>query len=139
MKASALEDELAFQIGAYGLPVPERQYPWGESWGRKWVIDFAWRAPAPTFRALAVEVDGGVLTQGRHVRGLGREGDMVKDAALICAGWRVLRVSETMVRGGWAVKWIAAALHPERRLDPRDFPMPEILRKTRVAARKRRR
>lgn len=135
IRPSKLEDLLAFQIKAAGLPHPSRQVAFGDSIGREWVLDFAWLAVPSSPAGLAVEVDGGILTRGRHVRPLGREEDMVKDAALMAAGWRVLRVSETMVKGGWAVRWIAAALSSTYILDPRDFPTPEQLRQTRKAAR----
>jgi hypothetical protein len=49
----------------------------------------------------------------------------------------VLRVSETMVRGGWAVRWVAAALGGTYVLDRHDFPNSEALRVTRKAARRR--
>jgi len=140
-RPSELEELLAFQVKATRLPQPERQLAWGAAIGRKWVLDFAWESvidhEGQWIDPLAVEVDGGTLTNGRHVRGLGREDDMVKDAALVAAGWRVLRVSETMVRGGWAVRWIAAALRSTYILDPKDFPSSDALRKTRKAARRR--
>ena len=54
-----------------GLPRPQceaRFHP-----GRKWRIDYFW----PEFK-LAVEIEGGVFTKGRHVTGTGSIGDMEK-------------------------------------------------------------
>lgn len=63
-------------------PVPEfRFHP-----HRKWRFDYAW----PLHR-LALEVDGGVWTQGRHTRGSGFVGDLLKFNAATLLGWRVLR------------------------------------------------
>jgi hypothetical protein len=65
---------------------------------RRWRFDVAWPD-----RLFAVEVDGGVWTCGRHVRGKGFEADCRKlnEAALM--GWRVLRVTPAMVKSGEAL------------------------------------
>ena len=54
---------------------------------RKWRFDFAW----PAWR-VALEVEGGVWTGGRHTRGAGFVKDMEKYNAATCLGWRFLRV-----------------------------------------------
>lgn len=101
--AVSVEDELAQQCRLAGLPPCEREarlIP-----GRRFRTDLAWVA-----ERLAVEVDGGLYTQGRHTTGAGAEADMEKAALLIGQGWRVLRVSPRHVRNGQAVAWITAAL-----------------------------
>lgn len=56
-------------------PVPEFQF----CEGRKWRIDFYFEANG---RRVALEVEGGVWTGGRHTRGGGFSGDMEKYNAL---------------------------------------------------------
>jgi very-short-patch-repair endonuclease len=68
---------------AVGLPVPQREYRFDAV--RRWRFDFAF----PEIK-LAVEIDGGVWTRGRHTRGAGYGGDMEKFNAATLAGWRVL-------------------------------------------------
>ena len=67
-----------------------------------WRFDYAW----PT-RKLALEVDGGLFTQGRHTRGLGRLGDMEKLSSGAIGGWRVLYVSPAQLRNGLALMLVA--------------------------------
>lgn len=55
---------------------------------RRWRFDFA----LPTFK-VAIEVEGGVWTAGRHTRPRGFLGDIEKYNAAAALGWRVLRVT----------------------------------------------
>jgi len=59
---------------------------------------------------LAVEVDGGTWTGGRHTRGAGFEADCEKLNAAVIAGFRVLRFTGAMVRSGAALATIETAL-----------------------------
>lgn len=54
---------------------------------RGWRFDFAWPAVQ-----VAVEVEGGVWSYGRHLRGSGYLRDVEKYNAAALAGWRVLRL-----------------------------------------------
>jgi len=72
---------------------------------RKWRFDVAFPA-----RRLAVEVDGGVWTGGRHTRGAGAEADCEKFCAAVIDGWQVMRVTPRQVRSGQAARWILDAL-----------------------------
>lgn len=76
-------------------PVPERG----------WRVDFAW----PT-EQLAVEVEGGTWTAGRHSRGKGFEADCRKYNELAIRGWLVIRVTTDMVTDGRAIALITRAL-----------------------------
>lgn len=72
---------------------------------RRWRFDFAWRV-----RRIAVEVEGGVWSGGRHTRGAGFVGDCEKYNAATLLGWSVLRF---VPRSGWigpAVEQIKEAL-----------------------------
>ena len=65
-------------------PTPEHRF----DSARKWRFDFAFVA-----HKVALEVEGGVFTGGRHTRGTGFLGDMEKYNAATLQGWRVLRVT----------------------------------------------
>ena len=68
-----------------GLPVPVFEYRFDPT--RRWRFDMAWPE-----RLVALEVEGGVWTGGRHSRGKGMMSDMEKYNTAVLAGWRVLRV-----------------------------------------------
>jgi len=71
---------------------------------RKWRFDFAWPG-----EHLALEVEGGTHTNGRHVRGTGYEADCRKYAEAVLGGWSVLRATADQVRSGVAVAWVMRA------------------------------
>ena len=60
---------------------------------RRWRFDFAWLD-----QAVAVEVEGGIYTNGRHTRGAGYEKDVEKYNAAVVRGWRVYRVTASMLQ-----------------------------------------
>lgn len=68
------------------MRVPQPEYKFHPT--RKWRFDYAW----PEYK-LALEVDGGIWTQGRHTRGSGRLGDMEKFNHAAMLGWRILYVT----------------------------------------------
>jgi very-short-patch-repair endonuclease len=100
---SALEETLALHIRAAGLPTPDREVQFQD--GRRWRFDFAWPA-----RMVALEVEGGVWTHGRHTRPKGFTSDCHKYNAATLAGWRVLRVTGDMIRSGDAIAAISQAM-----------------------------
>lgn len=102
-KRRALEDRLALQVKAHGLPAPEREVLFHPT--RRWRFDFAWR----DFH-VAVEVDGATWSGGRHTRGKGFEADAEKLNAATALGWRVYRYTATHIRSGYAVNEIRVAL-----------------------------
>lgn len=55
---------------------------------RQWRFDYA----LPLYK-IAIEVEGGVWTQGRHVRPVGFLGDMNKYNTATLLGWRVFRTT----------------------------------------------
>jgi hypothetical protein len=71
---------------------------------RRWRFDLAWPA-----RMLAVEIEGGIWTGGRHTRGKGFEADCEKYNAAVLGGWRVLRVTGGMIRSGKALSIVREA------------------------------
>ena len=104
---SELEETLAFQIQAMGLPEPEREYQAVPK--RKFRYDFAF-----VQEKLLIEVQGGIWIRGSHARPKGITRDMTKLNLAQLAGWRVLQFSPAMVRSGEAVEMIAKALGVEK-------------------------
>jgi very-short-patch-repair endonuclease len=93
-KASILETGFGNLLGAFNMPTPEREYPFAkEAMGRKWRFDFAY---VP--ERIAIEIEGGTWTGGRHSRGSGIQGDCEKYNAAVLLGWRVLRYTTTDLR-----------------------------------------
>ncbi len=91
------EEQFALQIKAAGLPKPEREYKFHPT--RKWRLDFAW----PDHN-LAVEIEGGIWTGGRHTKGSGFEKDLEKYNSVTAWGWKLYRFSPAMVRSGEALQ-----------------------------------
>ena len=117
---SELEDLFAWQIAAAGVPPPVRKNRFvrdivGDGPGirarirqaglQDWESDFAW----PEL-LLAVEIDGGTWSGGRHVRGAGFESDCRKCNTLVLHGWRVLRYTRALVESGEALAGVMAIM-----------------------------
>lgn len=96
---SDLEEILKYQIKLSGLPEPEIEYKFHET--RRWRFDFAY----PDIK-LAIEIEGGTWTKGRHTRGAGFEADCRKYAAAMELGWNVYRCTGGMVKSGEALSTI---------------------------------
>ncbi len=96
-----LEKQLWQQMMTNQLSEPEQEWPSGFG---KCRFDFAW----PEIR-LAVEVEGGTWTKGRHVRGVGYANDCKKYNAAQLDGWLVIRVTSDMIQTGCAIKTIKQA------------------------------
>lgn len=75
------------------IPEPESEIKFHPV--RRWRFDFAW-----IDKKIALEVEGGVFTGGRHTRGKGFMNDMEKynNAALL--GWTVIRCTPTQLKNG---------------------------------------
>ncbi len=99
-----VEDALAAQIRAAGLPTPEREHVVAPP--RKWRFDFAW----PESGKIAAEVQGGTYSRGRHTRGEALEEEALKLSTAAVLGWRVLFLTTKMVQGGEGLRLISAAL-----------------------------
>lgn len=100
---SKLEEDFAFQLRALKLPTAHREYRFHDK--RRWRFDFAWPD-----RMLAVEVEGGVWTQGRHTRGSGFIADTEKYNTAALLGWTVLRFHGGAITSGEAVNTVQEAL-----------------------------
>lgn len=100
---SPLESRLAAAIAAAGLPTPEREFIFHPE--RKWRMDFAWPEAQ-----VALEVEGGVWTQGRHTRPKGYTEDIVKRNTATLMGWSVLQATGEHIGSGQAIEWLRRAL-----------------------------
>jgi hypothetical protein len=86
-----------------GLPEPVPEYRFHP--GRRWRFDYAW----PLVK-LALEIDGGVWTQGRHTRGAGAIEDQAKLSEAAILGWRVLYAVPDDLRTGLLLDRVQRAL-----------------------------
>jgi very-short-patch-repair endonuclease len=83
--------------------LPEREYAFAPK--RKWRFDFAF----PVSK-VAVEIEGGTWSGGRHSRGPGFEADCFKYSEAAALGWRVIRVTTEMVSSSLAIGFTLRAL-----------------------------
>ena len=67
-----------------GLAAPVLQHRFHKV--RRWRFDFAWPD-----EMVAVEIEGGTFSGGRHSRGMGHHRDCEKYNTATVAGWKVLR------------------------------------------------
>ena len=72
---------------------------------RRWRFDIAFMD-----ERIAVEIEGGAWTRGRHTRGAGFIGDMEKYNAAVIHGWRLLRFTPDQVMNGTAREVLAEAI-----------------------------
>jgi hypothetical protein len=72
---------------------------------RRWRFDWAWPS-----QKVALEIEGGAWTRGRHTRGKGFVRDMEKYNQAVLLGWRVLRVTPKQVTSGEAGRLVRAAI-----------------------------
>ena len=102
-KSALRERAFLALLAQAGLPVPIPEFRFHPV--RRWRIDYSY----PDAK-LAIEVEGGVWSRGKHGRGSGIVKDMAKGNALACAGWRLLRVTPDQLATGATVLMIAECL-----------------------------
>lgn len=73
-------------LRASGIPAPTPEYRFAPP--RRWRFDYAWPDAL-----LALEVEGGAFTRGRHTRGKGFIADMEKYSEAAVRGFAVVRVT----------------------------------------------
>lgn len=75
-------------LAGEGLPF-QREFKFHPK--RDWALDFAWD------NKVAVEIEGGAFSGGRHTRGAGFTEDCEKYNAAVLLGWRLLRFTPQML------------------------------------------
>jgi len=90
-------------IHGSGLPHPVREYRFNpdHKWARCRRIDFFFPG-----HNLAVEIEGGAYSQGRHTRGCGFIADMEKYNEFVMQGFSLLRFTPDQVKSGYALQEI---------------------------------
>ena len=76
-------------------PVPEFRF----APPRKWRFDWCWPE-----KKVALEIEGGIWTRGRHTRGSGFMKDLEKYSEAAILGWTVIRVTPEMMNNGKALE-----------------------------------
>lgn len=102
LKSEEYVHALATTCKQIGLPEFTREHAFHSA--RRWRFDAAWLEVR-----LACEIEGGIHSGGRHVRGVGFEKDMHKYNEAACLGWVVIRVSPDMVKTGVAALYLSRA------------------------------
>lgn len=87
----------------FGLPEPTPELRFHPK--RRWRFDYAWEPSK-----VALEVEGGVWTRGRHTRGSGFLKDMKKYNEAARLGWRVVRTTPEKLRGMETIELVADLL-----------------------------
>lgn len=92
-------------VEAAGLPKPEGEVRFHPP--RRWRFDYGWRSP----RMVALEIEGGVFTRGRHSRGVGMVADMEKYNQAALDSWLVLRVTPSQLCTPETIAMLKTALY----------------------------
>jgi hypothetical protein len=93
--------DLTWEI--YGLPIPVPEYRFMKD--RRFRFDWAWPG-----KLIAVEIQGGIWTRGRHSRGYGQMGDYEKLNLAQALGWRVFYFTPVQLRKGEAQEFMKEVL-----------------------------
>lgn len=100
---SDAEERLARLLEWAKVVPPVREFVFAAP--RKWRFDFAWPD-----RMIGLEVEGGIWISGGHSRGKGYEANCEKYNEAAIRGWRLIRVTPTMVDDGRALTTIERIL-----------------------------
>jgi very-short-patch-repair endonuclease len=90
------------------LPEPEREFLFAKPIGRRWRADYAYPEAM-----ILIEAEGGTWgkRKSRHTTGSGFENDSIKYGEAAVLGYRVIRLTSTMIKNGTAVDLIRRALN----------------------------
>jgi hypothetical protein len=89
------------------LPAPTPEYRFHTT--RKWRFDYAWPD-----KKIAIEVEGGVWTGGRHTRGAGFVADCEKYNTAAAMGWLVFRFTPQQMRKFEFMKYVEFFFLPKK-------------------------
>ena len=104
MRLTLTPEHLVFLAYCAQVRLPEPTPEWRFS-NRRWRFDWAWPS-----RFIALEVEGGVWTQGRHTRGSGFVKDLEKYNTATALGWAVYRVTPDQLYSPETLALLRAAL-----------------------------
>ena len=90
---------------ALGLPVLTPEHLFHPT--RKWRFDYAFLG-----HLIAVEIEGGVWTGGRHTQGSGFTKDREKYNEAAKLGWRIFKFSPTEANNGKAANYLSSVFNP---------------------------
>lgn len=94
------------KMAEWGLPAPTPEYEFdNRTPPRGWKFDWAWIESM-----VALEVEGGAWTKGRHTRGKGFVSDMEKYKEAAIQGWLLIRCTPAQLRTGAIVPDLKRAL-----------------------------
>lgn len=93
---SQAEDDLAWRLDVLNIPYEREVIFRGLKNDRRWRFDFLLQ---PAELKIAIEVEGGVFTQGRHTRGSGFTNDLIKYNEALLMGFSVLRYTTAQING----------------------------------------
>lgn len=96
---SRCEAEFELLLKAHRIPF-QREYRFHPV--RRWRFDFVILKTAysePEEMKIAIEIEGGIFTNGRHNRSTGMLGDMQKYNCAVVNGWRLLRYGTGQIHG----------------------------------------
>lgn len=96
--SNEFEAKLARELKALKIDF-EQEFEFHQA--RKWRADFHLVG-----KKILVEVEGGIWSGGRHIRGKGYLGDMEKYNAATMMGFQVIRFSTDQVKSGLAIQQI---------------------------------
>jgi very-short-patch-repair endonuclease len=98
---------LLTRIRQTGLPEPVTEFQFAPP--RRWRFDVAFLSAK-----VAVEIDGGTWSGGRHVTGKGFEDDCLKKNMAVELGWRVLTYTTGLVLADEAIIQLERVLTADR-------------------------
>ena len=102
-----MANDLFHAILKQQFPGLESEYRFNSE--RRYRFDYCWPAAK-----IALEIEGGVWTGGRHTRGAGFVRDIEKYNSAALIGWRVFRVTPQMVKNGQAIELLEKIFHSEQ-------------------------
>jgi len=72
---------------------------------RRWRFDFAWPE-----KKVALEIEGGIWSGGRHTNPKGFISDCEKYNTALADGWRVIRCPAVHISKEFMIEWLTAVL-----------------------------
>ena len=91
IKAIEIRERFFTVLKLHNIELPDFEVKFHPT--RKWRFDYCWQS-----KMIALEVEGGVFSGGRHTRGLGFMNDIEKYNNASLLGYRLIRTTPTELR-----------------------------------------